>query len=59
MGKPNAKKRIGIAAGIYFLGSIFWLLTGWPGTGLVFLILGVFAGWSYPRWGEWWARLDD
>lgn len=53
-------KRIGIGAFVYVvLGSVAFLITGWPGTGLVFLILGVFAGWSYPRWGEWWARLDD
>lgn len=52
-------KRIGIAAGIYFLGSIFWLLTEWPGTGITFLIVGAIAGYTYPRWSGWWAKRED
>lgn len=53
-------KRVAVGLAVYLIfGSVFFLLTGWPGTGLTFLILGVLAGWSYPRWGEWWEHRKD
>lgn len=50
-------RRIGIGFAVYLGGGLpFFMLTGWPGTGLTFLILGVIAGWTYP-WDGWWERI--